>query len=463
MSDDQRHPNCAGVVTSDQCPKPLPKRNGRYLKIKTSLPPESIKMTVSIVKKVASTLTAKGGQIGTVTPPLKTNNKEPVHQIDTDVWNAPKECFFIGNGVTHPEKMSEQAKMLCRADPGYLAKYLDMQTGLASGATANSFKKHKHLAHLGTWWHTRKARAEDTAQWGEPSPEFMVWPGLCWYLGPNPAPGKLSIDRIDPTKPYVWGNLRWADRATQAANQRRNRKNVWNDIALTDKELASKLAALKINTNHLAIKAMRYRIKKAMGKDGTPEAIHAELLKRLKVPTITQKSGDPIQDEPFMDGLGIDWEKEKQAKPWLSNIGFQLQHVAHLEKEILDELAYLHKVNPQHILVEGLEIRLTAIRDFSRHLKNRLQQLHDKKAWKLHDGINPHATSTPATPAGFHHKPAPEPVPPAPPAPIPAPEPQKMTVAGDAEITALLWHLDGVYPTYEEAFEAYHAGAHSKG
>ena len=38
-----------------------------------------------------------------------------------------------------------------------------------------------------------------------------------------------------------------------------------------------------------------------------------------------------------------------------------------------------------------------------------------------------------------------------------------MTVAGDAEITALLWHLDGVYPTYEEAFEAYHAGAHSKG
>lgn len=43
-----------------------------------------------------------------------------------------------------------------------------------------------------------------------------------------------------------------------AARIRRNRKNVWNDIAITDKELASKLAALKINTNHLAIKAMRY-------------------------------------------------------------------------------------------------------------------------------------------------------------------------------------------------------------
>lgn len=430
-------------------------------------------MTVSIVKKVALTTTAHGGQICTVTPPLKTNNKEPVHQIVTDVWNAPKECFFIGNGVTHPEKMSEQCKMLCRTDPGYLTMYVDMQDELDAGATANSFKAHKHLALLGTWWHTRKTRAKDTALWGEPSPEFMVWGGLALHLGPNPDPGKLSIDRIDPAKPYVWGNLRWADRATQAANQRRNRKNVWNDIAITDAQLAAELAKLGVLDEHgkprtpASIKQMRHRIK-SKTKDGkaifpTPEAIHAELLKRIKVPAITHKSGDPIQDEPFMDGLGIAWEKEKQAKPWFPNISFQLQHVAHLEKEILAELAYLHKVNPQHVLVEGLETRLTAIRDFSRHLKNRLQQLHDKKAWKLHDGINPHATSTPATPAGFHHQPAPELVPPAPPAPIPAPEPQKMTVAGDAEITALLWHLDGIYSTYEEAFDAYHVGAHIKG
>lgn len=437
----------------------------RYLKIKTSLPPESIKMTVSIVKKVASTTTAQGGQIGTVTPPLKTNNKEPVHQIATDVWNAPKECFFIGNGVTHPEKMSEQAKTLCRTDPGYLTMYVDMQDELDAGATANSFKAHKHLALLGTWWHTRKTRAKDTALWGEPSPEFMVWGGLALHLGPNPEPGKLSIDRIDPAKPYVWGNLRWADRATQAANQRRNRKNVWNDIAITDKELASKLAALKINTNHLAIKAMRYRIKKAMGKDGTPEAIHAELLKRLKVPTITQKSGDPIQDEPFMDDLGIDWEKEKQAKPWLSNIGFQLQHAAHLEKKIRDDLSYWAKVNPKYEQgrIAELEACLAAVLDFQRRLQNRYQQLRAEGSDKTIAEINPHATSTPSVPAGFPHQPAPKPVPPAPPAPIPALEPLKMTVAGEAEITALLWHLDGIYSTYEEAFDAYHAGAHTKG
>jgi hypothetical protein len=409
-------------------------------------------MTVSIVKKVAPTTTAQGGQIGTVTPPLKTNNKEPVHQIDTDMWNAPKECFFIGNGVTHPEKMSEQAKMLCRTDPGYLTMYVDMQDSLDAGATANSFKAHKHLALLGTWWHTRKTRAKDTALWGEPSPEFMVWGGLALHIGPNPEPGKLSIDRIDPTKPYVSGNLRWADRATQAANQRRNRKNVWNDIAITDAQLSAVLAEQGVLNQHgkphtrASIKQKRYRIKEAEDEDKkprfpTPEAIHAELLKRLKVPAITQKSGDPIQDEPFMDGLGIDWGKEKQAKPWLSNIGFQLQHAAHLEKEILGELAYLHKVNPQHVLVGGLETRLTAIRDFSRHLKNRLQQLHDKKAWKLHDGINPHATSTPAAPPGFHHKPAPEPVPAPPATPTSTPEPQKMTVAGDAEIFAAMKEL----------------------
>lgn len=428
-------------------------------------------MAVHIKQKPTSTAPVHGGQNGTVTPPPKEDKKEHLHQTSTgsaDVWNAPEDTFLKGNGVTHPERMSKQAKMLCRTDPGYLAQYLDMQVKLDAGATCNSFKSSAlpHLKPLAEWFNKRKDRARDTAQWGQPSPEFMVWPGICWHLGPNPDPGNLSIDRIDPAKPYVWGNLRWADRATQAANQRRNRKNVWNDIAITDKELVAKLAALNINTNPKAVKQMRHRIKKAMGKDGTPEAIHAELLKRLKVPTITHKSGDPIQDEPLMEGLGVDWEREKQVKPWLPNIVFQLQHTAHLEKEIHESRAYCLQNNPKYGqgTIAELEARLTAVLDFQRTLKNRYQQLRELKINKIIASINPHATGAPPTPPGFPYKPEPTPVAPAPPAPIPAPEPQPvMTYAGDAEITALLWQLDGLYPTYEEAMEAYHAGAHTKG
>ena len=421
-------------------------------------------MTVHIKQKPTSMAPVHGGQNGTVTPPPKEDKKEHLHQTptgSTDVWNAPEDTFLKGNGVTHPEKMSEQCKALCRTVPGYLAKYVDMQVKLDAGATCNSFKTAAlpHLKPLAEWFNKRKQRAEDTAQWGEPSPKFMVWPGICWHLGPNPDPGKLSIDRIDPAKPYVWGNLRWADRATQAANQRRNRKNVWNDSAITDKELASKLAALKINTNHLAIKAMRYRIKKAMGKDGTPEAIHAELLKRLKVPVITTKSGDPIQDEPLMDGLGIDWEKEKQSKPWLPNIHFQLEHTAHLEKEIHASLAYWRKVNPKYEQgrIDQLEANLTAVLDFQRKLKNRLQQLWEKKTDKLNASINPQATGAPPTPSGFHH----QPLPPAPPVAVPTPTaptppPQNTPIAGDAEIDAALSWLHGEYASYEEALDAKH-------
>lgn len=427
-------------------------------------------MAVHIKQKPTSTAPVHGGQNGTVTPPPKEDKKEHLHQTSTgsaDVWNAPEDTFLKGNGVTHPERMSKQAKMLCRTDPGYLAHYLDMQVKLDAGATCNSFKSSAlpHLKPLAEWFNKRKDRARDTAQWGEPSPEFMVWPGICWHLGPNPDPGNLSIDRIDPAKPYVDGNLRWADRATQAANQRRNRKNVWNDIAITDKELVTKLAALKINTNPKAIKAMRYRIKKAMGKDGTPEAIHAELLKRLKVPAIPQKSGDPIQDEPLMEGLGIAWVKEKQSKPWLPNIVFQLQHTAHLEKEIHESRAYCLQNNPKYGqgTIAELEARLTAVLDFQRTLKNRYQQLRELKINKIIASINPHATGAPPIPPGFHHhtpQAAPEPIPTP---PVTTPPPQVKPVAGDAEITALLWHLDGLYPTYEEAIEAYHAGAHTKG
>ena len=361
-------------------------------------------MSTHTPQKTAFLVGASAGQNGAVTPPVREKDKKALHQESMDAGNAAEGSFLRGKGILNPEKMSSQAKVMCRTDPAYLTMYLDMQIKLVSGATANSFKTSAlpHLKPLAEWFNKRKDRTRDTAQWGEPSPEFMVWPGICYHMGPNPNPGKLSIDRIDPTKPYAAGNLRWADKATQAANQRRNRKNVWNDIAITDKELASKLAALKINTNHLAIKAMRYRIKKAMGKDGTPEAIHAELLKRLKVPTITQKSGDPIQDEPLMDGLGIDWEREKQAKPWLSNITFQIIFIKDTTEEIETELTYFYSVDPKNSVVSGLELRLTKTQEFLLMLKNRLQQLHFKNAEALNRKINPYDTGKPQTPAGFN-------------------------------------------------------------
>ena len=415
-------------------------------------------MAVHIQKKPTTTATAQGGQNDTVTPPPKEDKKEHLQQSSTgsaDVWNAPEDAFLIGNGVTCPEKMSEQCVLLCRTVPGYFAQYVDMQVKLASGATANSFKTPAlpHLKPLAEWFNKRRDRARDTAQWGEPSPEFMVWPGICYHLGPNPDPGKLSIDRIDPTKPYVAGNLRWADRATQAANQRRNRKNGWNDIAITDAQLSAELAKRGV-LNHqgqphtpASIKQMRDRIKTATDENKkprfpTPEAIHAELLKRLKVPAITQKSGDPIKDEPLMEGLGIDWEKVQQSKPWLPSITLQRDHTAHLEKELQTELVYLRKTNPKYGQgqIDQLEARLTAVLDFQRRLNNRLQQLHDKKANKLIAEISPHATGKPPVPEGFHHKPALL-APVAVSAPSP-PEPKPvMTIAGPADVDAAMKEL----------------------
>lgn len=372
-------------------------------------------MSTHTPQKTAFLVGAPVGQNGTVTPPVREKDKKALHQENMDAGNAVEDSFLRGKGILNPQKMSSQAKVMCRTDPAYLTMYLDMQTRLDSGATCNRFKTSAppHLKPLAEWFNKRKDRAEDTAQWGEPSPEFMVWPGICYHMGPNPDPGKLSIDRIDPTKPYVAGNLRWADKATQAANQRRNRKNVWNDIAITDAQLSAELAKLEVLNQHgqpyssTSIKQMRYRIKNATGKDfmprfPTPEAIHAELLKRLKVPAITLKSGDPIRDEPLAPGLGIDWEREKQAKPWLSNITFQIDFTKGMAEEIETELTYFYSVDPKNSVVPGLELRLTKTREFLLILKNRLQQLHFKKAESLNRKINPYDTGKPQTPAGFN-------------------------------------------------------------
>ncbi|MBS0495326.1 MAG: hypothetical protein JSS31_15550 [Proteobacteria bacterium] len=365
--------------------------------------------------KTAFLVGTSASQKCTVTPSVREKDKKALQQEDTGVGNAAEDSFLRGVCILNPEKMSSQAKVMCRTDPAYLTMYLDMQAKLVSGNTCNSFKTSAlpHLKPLAEWFNKRKERARDTAQWGDPSPEFMVWPGICYHMGPNPNPGKLSIDRIDPTKPYVAGNLRWADKATQAANQRRNRKSVWNDIAITDAQLSAELAKLEVLNQHgqpyspTPIKQMRYRIKNATDKDGmprfpTPEAIHAELLKRLKVPAITLKSGDPIKDEPLMDGLGLDWEREKQAKPWLSNITFQIDFTKSLAEEIETELTYFYSVDPKNPVVPGLELRFTKTQEFLLMLKNRLQQLHFKKAESLNRKINPYDTGKPQTPAGFN-------------------------------------------------------------
>lgn len=371
-------------------------------------------MSTHTPQKIAFLVGASAGQNGTVTPPVREKDKKALHQENMDAGNAAEDSFLRGKGILNPEKMSSQAKVMCRTDPAYLTMYLDMQVKLVSGATCNRFKTSAlpHLKPMAEWFNKRKDRARDTAQWGEPSPEFMLWPGICYHMGPNPDPGQLSIDRIDPTKPYVAGNLRWADKATQAANQRRNRKNVWNDIAITDTQLSAELAKLGVLNQHGkphspdSIKQKRYRIKNTIDKDGkpkfpTPETIHAELLKRLKVPAITHKSGDPIKDEPLAPGLGIDWEMEKLAQPWLPNINFQIIFIGDKEKEIQKELTYFYNVNPKSPLISDLEIRLTCVREFLLKLKNRLEQLHQKGAEVLIRKINPYDTGKPETPAGF--------------------------------------------------------------
>jgi hypothetical protein len=48
---------------------------------------------------------------------------------------------------------------------------------------------------------------------------LAFWRYLQRALGPKPTP-EHSLDRVDPTKGYMPGNLRWATRAEQTHNRR---------------------------------------------------------------------------------------------------------------------------------------------------------------------------------------------------------------------------------------------------
>src|SRR5574337_51127 len=157
-----------------------------------------------------------------------------------------------------------------------------------------------------------------------------------------------------------------------------------------------------------------------------------------------------------------EWERyiKAHAKVRLPPLKVQLKIAKELETHLLAQLS-----KKENGYTHRLEQQLQEVRDFYRRVRNRVDDLETKKSAFLADliKIDLKEEDFHLQPAGFHHKPPPKPVPPAPPAHTTPPEPQKMTVAGDAEITALLWHLDGIYSTYEEAFDAYHVGAHIKG
>ncbi len=53
-------------------------------------------------------------------------------------------------------------------------------------------------------------------EWRRDFPAFLA------YIGPCPGPG-FTVDRIDPDGHYEPGNVRWADKKTQARNTRKNK------------------------------------------------------------------------------------------------------------------------------------------------------------------------------------------------------------------------------------------------
>ncbi len=55
------------------------------------------------------------------------------------------------------------------------------------------------------------------------SDEFLDFPTFIAYMGMRPS-SKMSIERIDNSKGYERGNIKWADRDEQARNTRRTRK-----------------------------------------------------------------------------------------------------------------------------------------------------------------------------------------------------------------------------------------------
>lgn len=67
-----------------------------------------------------------------------------------------------------------------------------------------------------------------------------TFPKFFAYMGVRPSP-QHTLDRIDPSRGYEPGNLRWATREEQANNRKSTRWIVWNGRRRTATEWAAEL------------------------------------------------------------------------------------------------------------------------------------------------------------------------------------------------------------------------------
>ena len=364
---------------------------------------------------------------------------------------------------------SQQLVALYLTFPSHRDNVHRMVQLLKAGATAKDFRNHPHLGlrKLGNWHKDRAKSFARAAHRGPHSPELEEWPAIAWHLGPCPLMGRqASVHRIDDLQSYTLGFLEWADKEVQAVEKAADKpesgcKVKWQGKYISDRQLIDKLHSLGIPCTDNRIKQFR---KNHRTKHPNLDALHDAMLQKWGALEAAQAKPfkylpDFLGDAPPVSGIhsADAWERifKTHKALRLSPLEIQRKVALELEADISKTLARLGSEPSSH--KDQLDNELQKVQGFIRKVRDHIKDMTYKQAdflCSLNISENPDQQFQ-MQPVGFHHKPAPIPTP-------PAPEPQKMTFAGDAEVHALLWHLDGIYPTYEEALAAYHAGAHIK-
>lgn len=308
---------------------------------------------------------------------------------------------------------SDQLVTLYRTNSAYRASVDRMVQLLKDGKTAKDFRNHPHLGlrKLGNWFKDRRGSFERTANRGSPSPALDMWPGICWHLGPCPLAGqRASVHRINDLKPYVLGNLEWADKTVQAIEKMTGTRLIrWQGKQITDRQLIDELKKLGIHDKTPnAIKQFRKNHKKEYP---SLDALHDAMLRKWGV--LDASTWKPFKLVPdFLGDADIengllprkDWETIINAhkKTRLSPLEIQSLTAKEMEAELLKALD-----GPENGFTHRLTQQLHKVRDFRQRVQNRIEDLKTKRSFFLCDLIklNVQEPDFTAQPAGFQNYP----------------------------------------------------------
>lgn len=303
-----------------------------------------------------------------------------------------------------PFPASEGFKLRYTTNMDYRNAAKRMRALFEAGASASKVRDNpdplfSEFKYMADWFYQRNAPGKGFSRAPDlPADAFNAWPVIFWHVGPRPSK-KYSLHRLDDTRSYVWDNLDWATRKTQAIERRDKRRIKFAGRHLTNGQFVEELRKLGVKYSDEALRQHRHRHRENFK---TEQEYQAFLFKSLGVEEAAHLNPqDPLITSGFIVGYQTTaWWEERKAKhgPGLTRLKFQEKEFRRL---IVETQHRMKQWKPSDEQFKTLEQHEEKLQRYFKRFREELDRIKKQSDEQFLADLNPAPATSPHIPPGF--------------------------------------------------------------